>query len=349
MAHLAQVAREFRIGLKLLAASFAVIAILFIFFTGGQIVKNIFFPTPPPPPEQKFGKLPQVTFPAQNPQNFEYRINTLTGKLPIFTDACIFFDKEYHCQMKVYRVKKKEPSLVALKSARDKLKLLGFTENEARLSEEEYQWSNSSGQAIRMNILTGNFKILSNFLSEPLQPLTGEVARKEGAYEVVTRLLTNLDLEIEDLDKDISTLTYFKLENGALTKAQSLNEANFARLDLFQKNLDDHKIYYPGLTESIMHFLIKGDSSLPIVNASFSHFTPDEANSSTYPIKTAEVAFEDLKQGNALVFADNKGEKLIDITDVSLGYYIGDESQQYFLPIVIFKGKGFTAYVQAIP
>ena len=349
MAHLAQVASEVRIGLKLLAASFVVVAILFIFFKGGEIVKNLFFPTPPPPPEQKFGNLPEVSFPAQAPQNFEYRINTLTGRLPSFPEACKPYENRLYCQLKVYKVKKKEPSLVALKSTRDKLRTIGYTENESKVSEQEYQWTNSDGKTIHMNILTGNFKIFSNFLSESSESLTLEAVRKKEAFELVSRLLENLDLETEDLDQETSTLTYLKLENGTLIKAQSRNVANFARLDLFQKNLDNHKIYYPGLTESLMYFIIKDGNSLSsLVEASFSHFTADSSNSSTYPIKTAEAAFEDLKQGNALVFANDKNVKLIDITDVSLGYYIGGENQEYFLPIVVFKGKGFTAYVQAV-
>lgn len=349
MAHLAQVASEVRIGLKLLAASLFVVAILFIFFKGGEIAKNLFFPTPPAPPEEKFGKLPPVTFPTQNPQDYEYRINTLTGGLPSFPEACKPYKNSLYCQMKVYKVKKREPSLVALKSARDKLQVIGYTENESRMSEEEYQWTNSEGKTIRMNILTGNFKIFSNFLGESSGSLTGEAVRKEGAFELVERLLENLDLETEDLDQETSTLTYLKLENGTLIKAQSRNVANFARLDLFQKNLDNYKIYYPGLTESLMYFIIKDGNSLSsLVETSFSHFTADSSNSSTYPIKTAEAAFEDLKQGNALVFANDKNVKLIDIIDVSLGYYMGGEDQQYFLPIVVFKGKGFTAYVQAV-
>jgi len=349
MAHLAQVASEVRIGLKLLAASLFVVAILFIFFRGGEIAKNLFFPTPPAPPEEKFGKLPTITFPDQNPQDYEYRINTLTGRLPSFPEACKSYKNSLYCQMKVYKVKKREPSLVALKSAKDKLQVIGYTENESRMSEEEYQWTNPEGQTIRMNILTGNFKIFSNFLGESPGSLTGEAVRKEGAFELIERLLENLGLETEDLDQEISTLTYLKLENGALIKAQSLNEANFARLDLSQKNLDNHKIYYPGLTESLMHFVIRSGSNLTnVVDASFSHPIADSSNFSTYPIKTAEAAFEDLKQGNAHVIANDKNVKLIDIIDVSLGYYIGDETQQYFLPIVVFKGKEFTAYVQAV-
>lgn len=338
MAHLAQVAREFRIGLKLLAAAFIVVTILFIFFKGGALVKNLFFPTPPPPPEQKFGELPKVPFPAQNPQKLEYRINTLTGKLPILPD-----------RMKVYRMRKKEPSLVALKSAREKLGALGYKENETKISEQEYQWDNSAGQTIRMNILTGNFRIFSNFLAEEQRPLIGTVARKEGAYDLAQKLIISLYQETEDLDEDASTLIYLKVENGALTKVQSLNEANLARLDIFQKELDNYRIYYPGLSESLMYFVIKSKDNLPsIVETSFLHLTADSNNSSTYPIKTAEAALEDLRGGNALVFLDDKSANSIDITEVSLGYYIGNENQEYFLPIVVFQGKGFTAYVQAI-
>ena len=339
MAHLAQVASEVRIGLKLLTASLIVVALLFVFFKGGEIVKNIFFPTPPAPPEEKFGKLPPISFPVQNPQQLEYRINTLTGKLPTFPD-----------RMKVYRIIQKSPSLVALKLTKENLKRLGYTENETKISEEEYQWTNTENQTIRINTSTGNFKIFSNFLSDPPKTLNGEGARKDGAFTVVKRVIENLGQDIEDLDQDSSTITYLKLENGTLLKANSLNEANFARLDIFQKNLDNYKIFYPGLSESIMNFTIEDGDNLPsIVDASFYHYIPDSNSASTYPLKTSDVAFEDLKKGDALIFLDNKDSELVDITDVSLGYYIGSENQQYFLPIIIFKGKGFTAYVQATP
>jgi hypothetical protein len=347
MAHLAQVAREIRIGLKLLAAATLAVVLIFAFLRGGEIAKNFFFPTPPSPPEEKFGRLPEVLFPAQNPQVLEYRINTLTGYLPVF-DACRVFEGREYCQMKVYRVKKKEPSLVALKSARERLASIGYTENETKISEQEYQWTNSEGQTIRINIITGNFRIFSNFLSGETPPVRPRNI-KDDSYELVTRLIESLGLETEDLNKDSSVLTYLKLENGVLTKTQRLSEAVFVRLDLFQKDIDKYKIYYPGLTESLMYFIIRdGNRLTSIVNGSFFHIIPDLSVSSTYRIKTAQEAFEDLKQGNAYVFLDDKNAKTIDITDVSLGYYIGDENQEYFLPIVVFRGKGFTAYVQAV-
>ncbi len=339
MASLAQATREIRIGLKLLTASFVVIAIFFVFLKGGTIIKNLFFPTPPPPPKEEFGKLPRISFPNQNPVNIEYRINTLTGRLPIFPD-----------RMKVYKIKKKEPSLVALQTVRGNLKILGFDENETKLSESTYQWNNRLGQTIQVNILTDNFKLSSNFLSGEPEKISGIATKKDDAYNSSLSFLEGLNQDTSDIDRGKSTLTYLKSSQGIITRADSQNEANLSRLDLFQKDLEKYKIYYPGLTESTMYFVFKNREGIPtMTDAHLVHLIADLASFSEYPIKTSDQAFADLKAGNSYVFNENKNADQLDITDVFLGYYIGQEDQQYFLPIIVFKGKGFTAYVQGVP
>lgn len=339
MATLAKVTREFRIGLKLLAAAFITILIFFIFFKGGEIIKNIFFPTPLPPPQQEFGKLPRVSFPTQNPVNLKYKVNTLTGKLPVFPD-----------RMVVYKIKKKGPSLVALKSARDNLRTLGFDENETKLSESTYQWNSRFGQIIQLNILNDNFTLSSPSLGSTAEIIRGIGAKKEDAYRTALSFIEGLGQNTLDLDENKSTLTYLKIIGGKIVRADSVNEATLSRLDLFQKDLGKYKIYYPGLTESIMYFIFKNrEGSSAMTDAGFTHLVADSNSFSDYPIKTAELAFADLENGNAYVFNENEKADTVDITDVSLGYYTGEENQQYFSPIIVFKGKGFTAYVQAIP
>ena len=73
----------------------------------------------------------------------------------------------------------------------------------------------------------------------------------------------------------------------------------------------------------------------------------DENDAGVYPIKTTKQAFDDLVQGNAYVM-NNSVAKNVDITDVTLGYYLGSETQPYTVPIYIFTGKNFIAYVQAL-
>ena len=340
MATLANVTRETRIILKLFAVSLIFIAVLFVFYKGGEIIKNTFFPTPPTPPEEKFGKLPPVEFPAQNPTSLKYRINTVSGRLPDFPD-----------RITVYKTKKNQASLVALQAAREKARNVEFTENETKISEILYQWGNELGDQIQINILTNSFKISSNYLNSVLPTkIVGQVAKREGAIGFIKDFLQDMNIDITNINEEESTLTYLKAAGGKLVEAASEADAQFVRVDLFQNKIDQNfKIYYPSRKESIMYFIIRGDESFPrIAEAQFIYVVPDENNSSAYPIKTAAEAFEDLKLGNSLTINLDQNQTVVDIIDVRLGYYIGNEEQQYFLPIFIFEGKNFTAYVQAV-
>ncbi|HVZ12320.1 MAG TPA: hypothetical protein VG965_04795 [Patescibacteria group bacterium] len=345
MAKLADVTAEIRTIGKILGISLAIITVIFLFFKGGEIFKNVFFPTPPPPPAQKFGRLPQVAFPGNSPTGLTFRVNTLTGKLP----ATGSLPGEIPDRMKVYKVKPAVSSLVALDGVRNNLQDVGFDTNETKLSDSIYQWNNSTGTNIKYNIINNDFGISSSYLTDPPPAaLFGVIAQKDGAYDSAIDFLQGINEDVSDLDQTKTTASYLKLDNGALVGASSLNDAQFIRVDLFQKSVDNYSIYYPGLTKSNMYFIYRnGDNGPSIVEALFTHSEVNSDESSDYPIKTADQAFEDLSHGNAYVITTQKSTS-IDITDVSLGYYMGDEKQQYFLPIFVFKGDGFTAFVNAV-
>ncbi|HVT01019.1 MAG TPA: hypothetical protein VHE53_02155, partial [Patescibacteria group bacterium] len=284
--------------------------------------------------------LPPADFPKNTTGNPSYTINTLTGELPT----------DFKDRVKVYKVVRETPSLVALDSVREKLKSLGYDQNETKVNDSVYQWNNSNGDTIQYDIFTNNFKIYSNFLNEtPPNSIRGVTASKAGAYQTAQTFLDALSEDTSDIDPDKATITFLKIDNGQLVQADSQNDAQFARLDLFQKDVDGKQIYYSDLTNSPMYFIYRNEGDIPrIVDASFSHFVPNTNDSSTYPLKTPNQAFEDLKKGNALIF-NPTGAKHVDITDVDQGYFLGTNNQQYLLPIIIFKGKDFTGFVAATP
>lgn len=337
MAKLADIDSEIRAISKLAGLAFVVVAAIFLFFKGGQIFKNIFFPTPPPPPEEKFGKLPTLAFPSQLPQEFTYRMNTLSGKLPTLPD-----------RMKVYTINQTPASLVALTTVRTSLRNVGYSLNETKISEAVYKWNNSNNTTITYNTLNNNFRISSNFLSDPApQRITGYAATSQGAYDEAIRFLESIGEETKDIDPTAARAIYLKIENGNLIGATSQNDAQFIRIDLYQKPLDKKSIYYSAQNQSPMYFIFKDEGGLPqIVDAAFFHYSAS-SNSSDYAIKTADQAFNDLKLGNAFVLSEKKKTGTIDITDVTLGYYIGD-NPEYFLPIIVFHGDGFLAFVNAL-
>lgn len=345
MAKLAEITSEIRIVLKILGIAATIVVMLFLVLRGGEIFKNLFFPTPTAPPEEKFGRLPEVSFPNQNPVNLIYRINTITGKLPLTGNL----SGQFPDRMKVYRVNRAEPSLVALVEVRNRLSGVGFSQNETKVSESVYRFSDSTGTTIIYDLITNNFKISSNIFASPPQKLVGDTATAEGATRQAINLAESIGEDTSDIDPDLTQTTYLKVQNGALIEATSQNDAQLIRVDLFQKALDNTTIYYPALKESPMYFIFKNESGFPAtVEVGFVHYTANLSEKSDYSIKSAAAAFEDLKRGNAFVFNENKQTGPIDITEVSPGYYINANDPQYFVPIIVFSGSGFTAYVNAL-
>ena len=172
----------------------------------------------------------------------------------------------------------------------------------------------------------------------------------ENSWQVANNLLTNISSDYSDIDTTKSTLIYLKVQDSSLVEATSQKEAQFARLNLFQNNIDHFKIYYPGANQSEMYFIFKEEDGYPrIVGGNYYHFLPDTKTFSDYPIITTGQAFEELKKGNAFIITGIKPGSTVDITDLDLGYYIGEENNGYVLPVFIFLGKNFTAYVPAIP
>lgn len=341
MATLAQITSETRIILKILGALFAILFVLFMFIKGGEIAKKLFFPSPPPPPDEKFGALPPISFPLQKNPSYNFVLNTISGKLPAFPD-----------RMNVYKVKEEEPNLSALSNTRIKIKNLGFTEKETKLTDTKYEWSKSTGEYIVYDTLTNNFWINSNYLNAS-SALGFFSLKKDDAIRTATAVMENLKVEASDLDKDKTSFTFYKIMNRQMVKVESQNEAEVARLDFFQKDVaQEQSIYYPELPKSIIYFVFGVRGGLPqILEAQFNHYSLDTTNVATYGIKNADAAFEDLKNGKGyfIIDAQTKKNSSIEITDLSLGYYVGESNQKYVMPIVVFEGNGFKGYIPLIP
>lgn len=344
MATLVKITRETRILLKVLAIVGSIIFILYLTVNGATLFKKIFFPTPLPPPEEKFGKLPVVSFPSQNIDHIEYRINTVNRSLPASPD-----------RMHVYKTREFPPILGALQDVRDRLKKLDYKLSEQRISDTKSSWANSNGETIIYDIYKNNFQIKSNFLANPPLKIYEQTAKKDEIARYIFSFLANIGIDTSDINTNSITFKYYKLASGTLAPVDNQFEAQIARVDIFQNDLSENglqlKMYYPSNNQSIMYFYLANvDGIQRVTEAGFTHNIVDKNMVTTYPIKTTQQAFDDLQAGKALVFLDNPGPQTLDLIEVFLGYYFGDdETQSYTVPIYVFKGNGFTAYVQAVP
>lgn len=341
MLTLSKVTKETKLLLKWGGIIVGVFFVLLLFFRIGVSLKNQFFPEPKPPPTVGFGKIGALEFPKStiSSSGINYTIDTVTGNLPSFDDRA-----------KVYRIIKPEPNILALKRAQEKLGSVGFRGTPLALSDSLYQWTDSSdiSRKISFDIYSSDFTMSSNFLSNKEVQIAKNIGNENMAILRTEEFLSKMGLLPDDIENSKTKTKFFSIANGQLLSATSLSSAQVIRVDLFQKDIDNLPILYPHYPLSMMNFLIGGGKyESQILAGNFSYRKIDQSFY-TYPIKTADQAFENLKNEKAYIVSFENNKKEVLIKNVFPAYYLS-ENQDYLLPIVVFEGdNNFLAYVEAI-
>ena len=327
-----------------------IFAAIWVVAAGGISIKERLFPTPAPPPTVGFGKLPQPGFPKEtlplSPQNQSqtnkieiiYSLDTLTGLLPVFPD-----------RIKVYSTVPLKPSLLALEKIQKKASDLGFDSKPTQISENIYQWITQDSIPIQLtfNIFSSDFSLFSSYLTNPEKGEYLNESDKENAVVIATSFIESLTSMPNDIDSSKTTVSLFDLSGTGPAPVTRIAQAKILKVNFFQKDIDGLPIYYPN--DSIITMVLgKQENQIRVVMGEFYHQSISD-KSSTYPIKTADEALEELRAGNAYI--DQNPERLsnVNIRQISLGYFLSNQRLGYLLPIVEFVGdKDFKAYVPAV-
>jgi len=329
-----------RIGVLVAAALFAV----YILIVVGIFIKEVLFPSALPLPEQAFGKLPPLRFEQSPPAGIQYLVNTSTGRLPAdFPDRIL-----------VYKIEQPKPDLLALQNVRRMTSIAGFKDQETKISDTLYQWTNLSSNAIiQYDINTNNFEVRSNYLSAQNLLTNSGFPDEDRIKKNISEFLNSLQVNISSLSFSDNSLIYLIPSVNGLQKAQNPYDGKVVRVSLYNNAIENNSgtlpIVYPNPEYSILSFILSYPSPsrmFVLEGESYNHIISKE-EFSDYPIKTAEEAYKDLESGNAYLYNPND-EKTIQITDVYLAYYLDKNTSDYLQPVVVFQGVNARAYVPAL-
>ena len=87
-----------------------------------------------------------------------------------------------------------------------------------------------------------------------------------------------------------------------------------------------------------------------VIGAEYRYFPIDESKSATYPIKTAQQAWEELNAQKAFIasLGENQDQQ-ITIRNIYLAYYDAGVQTDFYQPIIVFEGdRNFKAYLPAV-
>lgn len=340
MATLSKVSQETRSVLKWLAISVIAIIFIYILINIATTLKNQYFPTPPPAPTVTFGQLPAITFPKTNqPKNLSYALDTISGIFPDFSNEAT-----------VFQFSPTSPNLNNLLQAESFLSQTEFKQTPTPISETLYKWNAATAfnKTLTLNLLTYDFQLSSDYLQNPSMLTPGNLTENNSTDKTQT-FLNTLNIPLDNFNQDKTLVTFYTIENGVLSPTDSPANATIARVDLFYKDVDKLPIYFSNPLHSDIYFLIGYTANgTEIIDANFINKKISDTTA-TYPIKTAQQAFEELKQGQAYIASYDPNFKNIKINNFYLGYYLDNSTKDYLMPIIIMTGdNNFYAYVSAV-
>lgn len=323
---------------KMTKKALLIFGILFIlltaFYIGYQIYYyNYYLPHKPAPvikPDVKFGPLPNPKFITADvsSSNYSYSLATVTGGLPIDIPKV----------EKVYFIPRLGPTLLASDKATQLANSFSFTHGPNIVSQTKYEFSDDSGGIMRIDLDTSNFSFTraasSSASLEDTFADSGKIAENFKTY------LSSKNLLPEDLQKGRSKVVF---DNAIPQNSQT------ATVSIWPQDFNGLEVVTPTFSEGLIKTTLNKskDDIYKYQSLIFTYWSPDSQNSSTYPIKTPDQAFSDLKSGLGVVVIPPQNPQVA-ITSVKLAYYESALYSVYLLPIYVFEGEGFVGYVNAI-
>ncbi|RJP47504.1 MAG: hypothetical protein C4584_00425 [Armatimonadetes bacterium] len=317
-----------------------IIILILLIFTAiaGSVGYNIWYQhylsTLPPveeKPEVKFGVLPEIQFPPSgvSSSNYSYSVDTVTGGFPKFPKL-----------IKVYFIPRAGVSLLAPERARQQAEKLGFTIGPEILSDTQHKYSDNREGELIMDLTTGNFFFQRPATSSAFTAESSTFYDQPQVVEMFKNYLRNKNLLNNFLANGRSNVTF---------NDDPPAEYSTADVSIWPTDIDK----LPLVTAAFKHGLVEAtvtkasEEKERFIRVNYTFWPIDDTTYSTYPLKTAEQGFDNLKSGQGFI-AIQPEQAQISISSVSLAYFQPDEYSPYLQPVYVFEGPDFAALVPAV-
>lgn len=291
-------------------------------------------------PDVKYGVLPKVVFPNKKFESKNFSAEMANDVLPSFPD-----------QAKVYVITRSDSTFLALDEDTKTASALGFKGNPIQTGDGIYQFKNTTlNQTLTMNVLQNSFQMDYPYREDQTLYSPTEMPTKENAVNMAKSYLSSAYKLADDLANGETKVTYWKINYEGLTSVSSLSEANAIKVDFFRQDLDNLKVLSADIKSASVSVLLTGSQveGKKIVQVFYKYAKIDRELFSTYPIKSATEAWNDLTAGNYWPAEDTSSNKVV-IRKMYLAYFEPVSLTNYLQPVYVFEGdNNFVAFVPAV-
>lgn len=315
----------------------AVVVATLIFLSIGRSIKNALFPMGPLPATIAFGKLPSMDISNgyKASAGVTYILETISGEFP-----------KLPASAKVFAIGVPEPSFGALERIKMKAGNLGFRGSPTETMPGVFKFvdERDSERLLTIDSYSENFTLTSNYFDDA-EVLEARFQREERAIDMAVSFLQSYGMSLENYPRDKIETKKLRVDGNVLAETPALSETNLIQVNFIRGDLDDIAVFWvskdePGISVLVSpNKIVAANVKVPIILAH---------KFSTYPLRSAALAFEDLKNGNG-AFNRPLTTSQITIIDVSLGYIESEVVGDFLIPVYIFRGVGdFWGYAPAV-
>lgn len=364
MASLTQTSKQIRMIVNVFLGLIVFVVVIRVSY---KIIQLILQKEPEPPkPNMLLGKLP-------HPQFLEVEVNpSVKYELDLISSDTLPTEPTI---LPVYKKIPYTVGLLSLERAKDIAENFGFSKDQyEEVSPTEYKWTDLNlPRYMVIDIKSRKYRIWYDYAKDP-SVFTETAFRSEKDIEVKTIQFLNtarsLPTDIASGTQNVELLTW---KDGSLQKAQkyidvaNVGKAYLQRTKVVVTDFLSVKHEYPAIGETPekgpIYILISSSpvSHKNILEMNFNYYTIDTKTSGTYYAKTANEAWEEVKNGliKPVSFGAtlDQSYEVVDIQNVYLAYYDQEDAQDYLQPIWVFEGEAtladrtkvaYAAYVEAL-
>ena len=295
----------------------------------------------PSPPDIKFGPMPAIVFPQKTFETKNFTLELPKDSFPKFPT-----------QAKVYVIYRPISTLTALETDTQTANNLGFYSKPVEVKTGVYQFTKADlDQTLTMNVLDGSFLLSYPYKNDQILINSKNLPDDKQAVSLSKNFLDSANKFPDDLGEGSQTITYWQISSQAIKKVSSFSEANATKVEFDRQKLDEE---YPVVSSNPdappISILISASSveAKRIIDVSYKYTPVDRQSFSTYPLRSIDRAWDDLKAGQYWPSRDSQNSS-ITIRNVYLAYYEPTNLTNFLQPIYVFEGdSNFIAYVSAV-
>ncbi|MCX7955978.1 MAG: hypothetical protein N2593_02660 [Patescibacteria group bacterium] len=276
--------------------------------------------------------------------NFSFILDNIEGKPVTTTDSA-----------KVYFVPKSSTRFGYREKIYLMAKTFGFdTEKNTHRLVDNFAFFEDDIKKLKIDITNFNFTFESipnkNYILNYQTHIPSEKEIENKAID----FLRKINKYPDELAKGISKIIYIKYDPNfeSYVNVENKKDANLIEVDFYRQYPDGVPVFSPKFFNSqnyVVLMFLNENNDYQVIKSQIAFFEKSDSQYDIYPIKSAELAWEELIKGKGKVVAATLGKKDIVIKKIEIGYYDFDSYQSFLQPVYLFLGEdNFAAYVPAI-